>query len=96
MFYLVIILYLLGVLCVQVKRSAVHIERLKALRIPFEVLLILSCVILPGLVMWIPLYVKRYALDNGPCFFHKISKLCNTSKHYFLYIFSAIPSDMSW
>ena len=37
--------------------------------------------------MWIPLYDKKYGLENGPCFF---KNLCNNSElnsHNFWYIF---------
>ena len=86
MFYLVIIFYLLGVVCVQVKGTAVQSQRLKALKIPLEVSLVVFCALLPGLVMWIPLHDKKYGQDNGPCFF-KI--LCDDSelKSYFWYVF---------
>ena len=85
MFYLAIIFYLLGVLCVQVKGSTGR-KRLKAWKTRFEVLCILSCVLLPGLVLWIPIRNKKYGQDIGPCFFEIA---CNYSKQkgHFWYIF---------
>ena len=77
MFYLVIIFYLLGVLCVQVK-GATRRKRLKAWKTRLEVLIVLCCVFLPGLVMWIPLLDNKYTwLDTNVCFF---KVLCDPSK----------------
>ena len=85
MFFLVIIFYLLGVVCVQVKGS-VQKKWLKVWKITFEVSLVLTCIFLPGLVMWIPMHDKKYGLDNGHCFFRI---LCDKSKEksYFWYVF---------
>ena len=84
MFYLVIIFYLLGVLCVQVKGAA-HRKKLKAWKMRFEVLIILFCAFLPGLVMWIPLLDSKYAwLDKNVCFF---TIQCDNTNFWYIFFF---------
>ena len=84
MFYLVIIFYLLGVLCVQVK-GATRRKKLKAWKTRLEVLIVFSCVFLPGLVMWIPLLNSKYAwLDKNVCFF---TIQCDNTKFWYIFFF---------
>ena len=85
-FYLVIIFYLLGVQCVQVKGAARR-KKLKAWKTQLEVSIELCCVFLPGLVMWIPVVNSKYtSLSNNVCFF---KTLCDPSqpKNFFWDIF---------
>ena len=84
MSYSVIILYLLGVVCVQVKGSSLQAQReFKVWKIVSELGAVLLIVLFPGLVLWKPLYDKKYGLDNGFCFF----KTKCSEKPQFLYVF---------
>ena len=82
--YLVIIFYLLGVVCVQVKGSSLKgLRKLKVWKIASELGAVLLIVLLPGLILWKPLYDKKYGLDNGFCFF---KRTCS-EKPQILYVF---------
>ena len=65
----VIILYLLCVVCVQLK--GVALKPLPRYRISLEIFVILLCTLFPGFVLWVPMCNKniKYGLDNGYCLF---------------------------
>ena len=70
--YLAIVFYLLGVVCVQVKCSLLQpLMKFKVWKIAFESGAVLLIVLFPGLILRMPMYDKKYGLDNGFCFFKR-------------------------
>ena len=92
LYFSAIILYLLGVVCAQLKESALkaHVQRhSKAWRCMLEATVVVLCALLPGLVLWIPINnfkILNYGPDDGYCLF-EIE--CDNSQQatHFWYVF---------
>lgn len=68
-FYMDIILYLLGVMCVQVKGATLQtLMRSVKARIVIEIGIVTATIVSPALILWKPMHDQRYGLDcHGYC-----------------------------